>query len=290
MEHTVRKGDIWRMCQTKDAAVQDWVKLAVTRARETQAKTIFWLDPDRAHDRQILEKVHMYLKNHDTSNLDIEIMRPTHAMRETMERTAAGLNTVSVTGNVLRDYLTDLFPILEMGTSAKLLSIVSLLAGGMLYETGAGGSAPKHVEQFKTCDHLRWNSLGEYQAMAEAFCRLGLRLGNEVKMLGDCLYKAIGVIMEKHEMPERRVHEIDNRDTNFFIALHWAEFLSEEDEKYAVVFKKLLESKDRILEEIRSSQGEAVDLGGYYRYEFDKAKRAMNPSATLCEILDSIKA
>ena len=290
MEHAVRKGDIWRMCQTKDMAVQDWVKLAVTRAKETQAKTIFWLDPDRAHDRCILEKVHMYLKGHDTTGLDIDIMKPTHAMRETMERASAGLDTVSVTGNVLRDYLTDLFPILEMGTSAKLLSIVSLLAGGMLYETGAGGSAPKHVEQFMNCDHLRWNSLGEYQAMAEAFHRLGLRLGDDkITLLGDCLYKAIGVIMGKHEMPERRVYEIDNRDTNFFIALHWAEFLSKEDDRYLAVFKKLSEGSDKILEEIRSCQGKAVDLGGYYRYEFDKARRAMNPSATLCEILDGLK-
>jgi len=276
------------MCQTKDVAVQDWVKLAVTRARETQAKAIFWLDPDRAHDEQILKKVHAYLKEHDTSNIEIEILTPSKAMRETLERATAGLDTISVTGNVLRDYLTDLFPILEMGTSAKLLSIVSLLAGGTMYETGAGGSAPKHVEQFIQCGHLRWNSLGEYQAMAEAFVRIGARLQNKkVAMLGDCLHKAIGAIMEKHEMPERRVHEIDNRGANFWIALHWAEFLSKKDyETYGEVYKKLSEGKDKILEEIESSQGEPVHLGGYYRYGFDKATRAMNPSTTMSEIMD----
>lgn len=287
LQHNVRQGDIWRMCQTKDEAIKDWVKLAVTRARETGAKTIFWLDPDRAHDRVILGKVNMYLKDHDTSGLDIEIMKPTRAIRESMERATAGLDTISVTGNVLRDYLTDLFPILELGTSAKLLSIVSLLAGGMLYETGAGGSAPKHVQQFVKCNHLRWNSLGEYQAMAEAFTRLGNRTGSDkLMLLGDCLYKAIGVVLEKHEMPERRVHDLDNRDTNFYVALHWAEFLAEKDEVVKPLYKELLDAMEEILAEINRSQGDPVDLGGYYLFESEKAKRAMNPSQTLTSILE----
>jgi len=208
-------------------------------------------------------------------------------MRISAERAKAGLDTVSVTGNVLRDYLTDLFPILEMGTSAKLLSIVSLLAGGMLYETGAGGSAPKHVSQFIECDHLRWNSLGEYQAMAEGFSRLGSFLGNEkIKKMGELLFEAIGLVMSKHEMPERRVHEIDNRDTNFFVALHWSQLLAEEDETFEALYRQLSSTKDIILKEIRESQGPNVDLGGYYRLDYKKARKAMNPSATFSAILE----
>ena len=288
LEHNVQKGDLWRMCQTKDAAIKDWVKLGVTRARETGAKAIFWLDPDRGHDATLLKKVKLYLKDHDTTGLDIDIMKPTHAMRESMERATAGLDTISVTGNVLRDYLTDLFPILELGTSAKVLSIVSLLAGGMLYETGAGGSAPKHVQQFLKCDHLRWNSLGEYQAMAEAFNTLGKRSNNStLKMLGENLYKAIELVMEKHELPERRVHELDNRDTNFYIALHWAQFLAQQDAKYQPLFEQLSAAHDQIHAEINKSQGAKVDLGGYYHFDYEKTSRAMNPSPTLSRILAS---
>jgi isocitrate dehydrogenase len=289
-KHTVKKGDIWRMCQTKDEAVKDWVKLAVDRARETGAKTIFWLDPERAHDSVIMKKVGQYLPEYDTADLDICIMKPTHAIRESMERATKGLNTISVTGNVLRDYLTDLFPILELGTSAKVMSLVSLLAGGMLYEAGAGGSAPKHVAQFVKCDHLRWNSLGEYQAMAEAFSRLGKRAGNSnAESLGQCLYKAIGVVLEKHEMPERRVHDMDNRDTNFFIALHWAEFLAKEDSRFEPIFERLSAASNTVITEVNKSQGSQVDLGGYYQFDYEKAKNAMNPSHTLLSILENGK-
>jgi len=292
-EHKVRKGDVWRMCQTKDEPIRDWVRLAVERARETQAsgtKTIFWLDPDRAHDASILKKVNEYLPTHDTSGLDIEILKPEHAVRISMERATKGLDTISVTGNVLRDYLTDLFPILELGTSAKVLSIVPLLAGGGLYETGAGGSAPKHVQQFVKCSHLRWNSLGEYQAVAEAFVRLGRKVGNDGAVrLGKCLFKAVGLVLERHELPERRVHEPDNRDANFFLALHWAQFLAEEDDAFGPIFHTLDAAKDEIAKEIATSQGKEVDLGGYYFFDYDKANRAMNPSETLNEILGTIE-
>lgn len=199
------------------------------------------------------------------------------------------INNCHCVGNVLRDYLTDLFPILELGTSAKVLSIVPLIAGGMLYETGAGGSAPKHVQQFQSCGHLRWNSLGEYQAFAEALCTLGNRTNQaKLTMLGDCLYKAIGVVLEKHEMPERRVHDIDNRDTNYHVALHWAEFLAKEDASYKNLFKSLADNEEKILAEIKASQGPPAELGGYYLFDYAKAKEAMNPSATLNAILDSI--
>ena len=216
-------------------------------------------------------------------------MKPDHAIRISMERATKGLNTISVTGNVLRDYLTDLMPILELGTSAKVLSIVPLLSGGGLYETGAGGSAPKHVQQFVKCDHLRWNSLGEYQAMAEAYIRIGKRGGNaKAKILGDCLYKAVGLILERHEMPERRAHELDNRDTNYFVAVHWAEFLAKEDANFLPIFKKLADGQKQILADFDNCQGNPVDLGGYYLFDYDKVKTAMNPSETLNAILDSI--
>jgi isocitrate dehydrogenase len=288
-EHYVRSGDIWRMCQAKDAAIRDWVKLAVTRANETGAPAIFWLDQERAHDSVIIEKTKAYLKEHDTSGVAILIMAPTHAVHVSMERATAGLDTISVTGNVLRDYLTDLFPILELGTSAKVLSIVPLLSGGGLYETGAGGSAPKHVQQFVKCDHLRWNSLGEYQAMAEAFIRLGKNTENKrAILLGECLYDAVGSILERHEMPERRVHEVDNRDTNYFLALHWAEHLGKEVPELASIFQKLSHAHDEIVSDMKECQGREVDLGGYYLFDYEKANRAMNPSRVLTEILSSI--
>lgn len=286
-EHTVKKGDVWRMCQTKDVAVRDWVKLAVERARETGSKTIFWLNPKRAHDTALIEKVELYLKDHDTDELDISIMKPEHAMRLSLERATDGLDTISVTGNVLRDYLTDLFPILELGTSAKVLSIVPLLAGGGLYETGAGGSAPKHVQQFVQCNHLRWNSLGEYQAMAEAFMRLGKRTDNKKAItLGECLFKAIGLVLEKHELPERRVHELDNRDTNFYLALHWAEFLAEESLQYKTLLENLSNAKHEVVACDAECQGGAIDVGGYYLFDYLKAKTAMNPSKALTTIIE----
>lgn len=288
-EHKVEKGDIWRMCQTKDEPIRDWVRLAVQRARATGARAIFWLDKKRAHDASLIEKVNTYLNDHDTDGLDIGIMRPVDACRISMERATDGKNTISVTGNVLRDYLTDLFPILELGTSAKMLSIVPLLAGGGLYETGAGGSAPKHVQQFVKEGHLRWDSLGEYLAMAAAFEDMGLKMGNpKAKMLGECLNKAVGRILNNRKSPSRVVNQIDNRATNFYIALYWAEFLAEEDEAFKPIFTKLSEGRAAIVEEFKACQGEPVDLGGYYLFNSQKAHAAMNPSTTLNKILASI--
>ena len=288
-QHEVKKGDVWRMCQTKDEPIKDWVRLGVERARDTGDKAIFWLDPDRAHDNEILNKVNLYLKHHDLADVDVSVMKPEHAIRLSMERATKGLNTISITGNVLRDYLTDLFPILELGTSAKLLSIVPLLSGGGLYETGAGGSAPKHVQQFVQCDHLRWNSLGEYQAMAEAFIGLGKSNNNpKATLLGECLYQAIGVILERHEMPERRAHELDNRDTNYFVAVHWAEFLSKHDANFLPIYQSLAENQEEIQTDFDNCQGNGVDLGGYYKFCYEKTKKAMNPSEKLNAILDAI--
>mmetsp|Transcript_17167 Transcript_17167/g.23578 ORF Transcript_17167/g.23578 Transcript_17167/m.23578 type:complete len:808 (-) Transcript_17167:85-2508(-) len=288
-EHTVKKGDLWRMCQTKDEPIKDWVKLAVNRARATGARTIFWLNKQRGHDAQLIEKVNLYLNDHDLSGLDISIMKPVDAVRASMERATEGKDTISVTGNVLRDYLTDLFPILELGTSAKMLSIVPLLKGGGLYETGAGGSAPKHVQQFVEEGHLRWDSLGEYLATAVAFEQLGATSGNEkAKLLGDCLNKAVGRVLNNRKSPSRRVNEIDNRATNYYIALYWAEYLAEEDDAYKPIFDKLSSARSQIVSEFKECQGEPVDLGGYYLFEPDKAMSAMNPSSTLNEIINSI--
>jgi isocitrate dehydrogenase len=288
-EHKVEKGDVWRMCQTKDEPIRDWVRLAVQRARATGARTIFWLDKRRAHDASLIEKVNGYLHDHDTDGLDISIMRPVDACRISMERATDGKNTISVTGNVLRDYLTDLFPILELGTSAKMLSIVPLLAGGGLYETGAGGSAPKHVQQFVKEGHLRWDSLGEYLAMAAAFEDMGLKMGNpKAKMLGECLNQAVGRILNNRKSPSRVVNQIDNRATNFYIALYWAEALAEQDEAFKPIFAKLSDGRAAIVEEFKACQGEPVDLGGYYLFDPQKAHAAMNPSTTLNNILASI--
>jgi len=285
-EHLVNEGDIWRMCQTKDAPIRDWVKLAVSRARATGDRTIFWLDAQRPHDANLIDKVNLYLKDHNLAGLDISILRPVDAIRISMERAAASQNTISVTGNVLRDYLTDLFPILELGTSAKMLSIVPLLAGGGLYETGAGGSAPKHVQQFVEQSHLRWDSLGEYLATAVAFEQLGTNTGNKKAiLLGECLTKAVARLLENRKSPSRRVNEIDNRATNFYIALYWAEYLAEKDPAYKEVFEQLSSSRSDIVEEFKQSQGEAADLGGYYLFDYEKTKVAMNPSKTLNAIL-----
>lgn len=285
-EHRVRKGDIYRMCQTKDVAIRDWVKLAVDRARATGSRTIFWLDKKRAHDASLIKLVNQYLSNHDTDGLDISILRPVDAVRLTMERCSSGRDTISVTGNVLRDYLTDLFPILELGTSAKMLSIVPLLSGGGLYETGAGGSAPKHVQQFMKEGHLRWDSLGEYLALAVAFERLAdIARNSKARTLGDCLNKAVGRILTNRKSPSRAVNQIDNRATTYYVALYWADFLKDQDEQYKPLFEKLSSGRPQIVEEFKQSQGHSVDLGGYYLFDPKKTRRAMNPSETLNEAL-----
>jgi len=287
-EHSVKPGDLWRMCQTKDEPIKDWVKLAVNRAKATGTRAIFWLDKRRAHDASLIDKVNLYLKNHDLSGVDISIMKPVDAIRKTMERCTDGKDTISVTGNVLRDYLTDLFPILELGTSAKMLSIVPLLNGGGLYETGAGGSAPKHVQQFVKEGHLRWDSLGEYLATAVAFEHLGNISGNEkATLLAKTLDKAVGRILNNRKSPSRRVKEIDNRATSFYVALYWAEYLAAEDPAYKPIFEKLSSNRSKIVEEFKSCQGEPVDLGGYYQFDYEKAKHGMLPSPTLNEIMNS---
>jgi isocitrate dehydrogenase len=287
-EHIVQQGDIWRMCQTKDIAIRDWVALAVRRARATGSRTIFWLDKKRAHDKVLIEKVNQFLSEHDLDGLDISIMRPVDAMRVTCQRATDGQDTISVTGNVLRDYLTDLFPILELGTSAKMLSIVPLLAGGGLYETGAGGSAPKHVQQFVKEGHLRWDSLGEYLAVAVCFEGLAEISGNDkAKVLGECLNKAVDRILTNRKSPSRVVNQIDNRATNFYVCLYWADFLQQEDPAYKPIFEQLSLNRSKIVEEFKQCQGKPVDLGGYYLFNGEKTRAAMNPSPTLNKILSS---
>jgi len=285
-EHSVDEGDLWRMCQTKDAPIRDWVRLAVSRAKDADTRAIFWLDKRRAHDASLIEKVNEYLQDHDLSGVDISIMKPSDAIRVSMERATNGKDTISVTGNVLRDYLTDLFPILELGTSAKMLSIVPLLAGGGLFETGAGGSAPKHVQQFVQEGHLRWDSLGEYLATAEALSQLGKTSGNKkATVLGECLNKAVGRLLDNRKSPSRRVNEIDNRATNFYVALYWAEFLAEVDSEYQPLSDHLSKARSQIVDEFKDSQGDAVDLSGYYSFDYKKANNAMNPSPTLNDII-----
>ena len=288
MEHRVEKGDIWRMCQTKDVAIHDWVRLTVERARASGARAIFWLDKKRAHDNNLLHLVQEYLEVYDTDGLDLSIMRPVDACRISMERATHGEDTIAATGNVLRDYLTDLFPILELGTSAKMLSIVPLLAGGGLYETGAGGSAPKHVQQFVKEGHLRWDSLGEYLAMAVAYERLAETADNpKAKLLGECLNLAVGRILNNRKSPSRTVNQIDNRATNYYVALYWADFLQQRDETYKPVFEELSANRSQIVQEFSSCQGDPVDLGGYYLFDAAKAKKAMCPSPTLNKVLST---
>lgn len=287
-EHSVKEGDIWRMAQTKDAPIKDWVRLAVERAKATGTRTIFWLDKRRGHDASLIDKVNEYLKDYDLSGVDISIMKPVDAIRKTMERCTDGKDTISVTGNVLRDYLTDLFPILELGTSAKMLSIVPLLSGGGLFETGAGGSAPKHVQQFVEEGHLRWDSLGEYLATAVAFEHLGNTTGNEKAiLLAKTLNQAVGRLLTNRKGPSRRVKEIDNRATNFYVALYWSEYLAAEDPTFQPIFDQLSSNRSQIVEEFKASQGEPVDLGGYYLYDNAKTKHAMLPSPTLNAIINS---
>lgn len=295
LEHTVQKGDIWRMCQTKDLPIRDWVKLAVTRARQTGTTAIFWLDESRAHDRNLIKLAKRYLEDHDTTGLDIRILSPVDAMRATLERVNDGKDTISVTGNVLRDYLTDLFPILELGTSAKMLSIVPLLAGGGLYETGAGGSAPKHVQQFLGEGHLRWDSLGEFLALAVSIEELAEKSDNaKAKVLADALNEANSRYLEENKSPSRKVNELDNRGSHYYLAMYWAQAMSQQAndpelaQQFAGPAKSLAASENRIISELNKAQGKAVDIGGYYNPDDKLAANAMRPSATLNAIIDSI--
>lgn len=286
--HGVEEGDIWRMCQVKDAPIRDWVKLAVSRAKATGVKTIFWLDPARAHDANIISLAKKYLLDHDTTGCDIAFATPVDALKESCARARAGKDSISVTGNVLRDYLTDLFPIIELGTSAKMLSIVPLLAGGALLETGAGGSAPKHVQQFLKEGHLRWDSLGEYLATAIAFQELGARTNNaKAKDLGDALMEAVGVWLEQDKVPGRKVKQVDNRGSNFYLALFWARAMAAKDESFKDLAKQLGENEERIVKELVDCQGEGVDVGGYYKLDDAKADAAMRPSKIFNQIIDS---
>ncbi|MDQ8188040.1 NADP-dependent isocitrate dehydrogenase [Pelagicoccus sp. SDUM812002] len=292
LSHEVEAGDIWRACQAKDAPIRDWVKLAVSRARATGVPTIFWLDGDRAHDAQLIEKVNTYLKDHDTDGLDIQILPPAVACKFSVERMAKGLDTISVTGNVLRDYNTDLFPILELGTSAKMLSIVPLMNGGGLFETGAGGSAPKHVQQFLQENYLRWDSLGEFLALAVSLEHLGETTSNaKAKILAKTLDAATGKFLENDKSPTRRLGGIDNRGSHFFLCLYWAQEVATqtEDAELAAAFQPvadaLTKNEDKIVEELIAAQGSEVDAGGYYHFDDEKASAAMRPSSTLNSIL-----
>ncbi len=288
LQHPVKAGDIWRMCQTKDAAIRDWVKLAVTRARLSNTPVIFWLDPRRDHDRGLVAKVAAYLNEHDTNGLDISILSPIRAMRQTLKRVRAGLDTIAATGNVLRDYLTDLFPIMELGTSAKMLSIVPLMNGGGLFETGAGGSAPKHVQQFLEEDYLRWDSLGEFLALGASFEHLANTTGNQTaQMLADALDAANALFLDNDRSPGRKLGTIDNRGSHFYVALYWAQALAAQTTdpalaaKFAVLAKTLTDNEAKIVEELIAVQGKPVDIGGYYQPQMDKLVPAMRPSATL---------
>jgi isocitrate dehydrogenase len=293
-EHDVREGDIWRMCQTKDLPIRDWVRLTVSRARQTGSPAIFWLDPARGHDRVVSGLVERYLEDHDTSGLDIRIAAPVEAMRQTLERVRAGEDTISVTGNVLRDYLTDLFPILELGTSAKMLSIVPLLAGGTLYETGAGGSAPKHVQQFLAEGHLRWDSLGEFLALAVSIGDMASKTNNaRAAALAQGLDTANSRYLEENKSPSRKSGEIDNRGSHFYLAKYWAQALAASaDTELAECFKPvasaLTDNEDKIVAELDAAQGRQVDIGGYFRPDDRLAAAAMRPSATLNGIIDGI--
>ncbi|MBH3332459.1 NADP-dependent isocitrate dehydrogenase [Pseudomonas oryzihabitans] len=295
-EHPVEAGDIWRMCQTKDAPIQDWVKLAVNRARASNTPAIFWLDQNRAHDAQVIAKVERYLKDHDTNGLDIRVLAPEEATRVSLERIRKGEDTISVTGNVLRDYLTDLFPIMELGTSAKMLSIVPLMNGGGLFETGAGGSAPKHVQQFVQENHLRWDSLGEFLALAESLNHLGETTGNaKAKILAKTLDQANGKFLDSNKSPSRKAGELDNRGSHFYLALYWIQALAEQSEdaqlkaQFEPVAKSLTADEAKVVAELNGVQGQAVDIGGYYHPDQAKTRQAMRPSATLNAALEQLK-
>jgi isocitrate dehydrogenase len=295
LEHTVAQGDIWRACQVKDAPIRDWVKLAVSRARATDVPAIFWLNKARAHDAQLIAKVETYLNDHDTEGLDIRILSPEEATRVTLERAKNGEDTISVTGNVLRDYLTDLFPILELGTSAKMLSIVPLMNGGGLFETGAGGSAPKHVQQFEKENHLRWDSLGEFLALGVSLEHLAKVFSNEkAQVLADTLEEANTKFLLENKSPSRKVGELDNRGSHFYLALYWAEALASQSrdaelaERFAVFYKALSEKEVEIVDELNAVQGRPMDIGGYYRPDPDKARDAMRPSPLFNQILAAL--
>lgn len=295
IEHEVSEGDIWRACQTKDAPIRDWVKLAVTRARASQTPAVFWLDEERAHDANLIAKVNEYLKDHDTEGLDIQILSPVKAIAYTLQRIRKGEDTISVSGNVLRDYLTDLFPILELGTSAKMLSVVPLMNGGGLFETGAGGSAPKHVQQLLKENHLRWDSLGEFLALAVSFEHLATTTGNaRAQVLADTLDRATGTFLLENKSPSRRAGELDNRGSHYFLARYWAEELAKQTDDadlaaaFSSVAEELSSKEETIVGELAAVQGSSVDIGGYYHPEDEKASAVMRPSATLNKVISSL--
>jgi len=296
MEHQVEKGDIWRMCQVKDEAIRDWVKLAVTRARLSGMPVVFWLDEYRPHEAQLIKKVRTYLKDHDTSGLDIQIMSQTRAMRYTLERVIRGKDTISATGNILRDYLTDLFPIMELGTSAKMLSIVPLMAGGGLFETGAGGSAPKHVHQLLEENHLRWDSLGEFLALGVSLEDLAHKNDNDKAMiLATTLDAATGKLLDEGKSPSRRTGELDNRGSHFYLAMYWAQALAEQTKDaelqahFAPLAKALADNEEKVVNELNSVQGKSVDIGGYYMPDGEMTEAVMRPSATFNTVLDTVQ-
>ncbi|NMG76622.1 NADP-dependent isocitrate dehydrogenase [Aromatoleum diolicum] len=297
LTQNVEEGDIWRMCQVKDAPIRDWVKLAVARARNSGMPAVFWLDPYRPHEAELIKKVETYLKDHDTTGLDIQIMSQMRAMRYTLERVVRGLDTISVTGNILRDYLTDLFPIMELGTSAKMLSIVPLMAGGGMYETGAGGSAPKHVQQLVEENHLRWDSLGEFLALAVSLEDMGIKTGNaKAKLLARTLDEATGKLLENDKSPSRKTGQLDNRGSHFYLAMYWAEALAAQDEdaelkdRFAPLAKALADNAQKILAELSAVQGKPVDIGGYYFADPAKLTAVMRPSATFNSVLATVAA
>jgi isocitrate dehydrogenase len=296
LEQNVEEGDIWRMCQVKDAPIRDWVKLAVTRARQSNTPAVFWLDEYRPHEAELIKKVTKYLKDHDTTGLDIQIMSQTRAMRYTLERIIRGKDTISVTGNILRDYLTDLFPILELGTSAKMLSVVPLMNGGGLFETGAGGSAPKHVKQLVEENHLRWDSLGEFLALAVSIEDVGIKKNNpKAKILAKTLDEATGQLLENRKSPSSRTGELDNRGSQFYLALYWAQALAAQTEDkelqahFTTLAKQLKDNEEKIVAELSVVQGKPADIGGYYKPDLKKLEQVMRPSATLNQIIDSAK-
>jgi isocitrate dehydrogenase len=296
LEQNVEEGDIWRICQVKDAPIRDWVKLAVTRARQSNTPAVFWLDEYRPHEAELIKKVTKYLKDHDTTGLDIQIMSQTRAMRYTLERIIRGKDTISVTGNILRDYLTDLFPILELGTSAKMLSVVPLMNGGGLFETGAGGSAPKHVKQLVEENHLRWDSLGEFLALAVSIEDVGIKKNNpKAKILAKTLDEATGQLLENRKSPSSRTGELDNRGSQFYLALYWAQALAAQTEDkelqahFTQLAKQLKNNEEKIVAELSAVQGKPVDIGGYYKPDLKKLEQVMRPSATLNQIIDSAK-
>ncbi|SCB18101.1 NADP-dependent isocitrate dehydrogenase [Cupriavidus alkaliphilus] len=297
LTQNVEQGDIWRMCQVKDAPIRDWVKLAVTRARNSGMPAVFWLDPYRPHEAELIKKVETYLKDHDTSGLDIQIMSQVRAMRYTLERVIRGLDTISVTGNILRDYLTDLFPIMELGTSAKMLSIVPLMAGGGMYETGAGGSAPKHVKQLVEENHLRWDSLGEFLALAVSLEDVGIKTGNaRAKILAKTLDAATGKLLDNNKSPSPKTGELDNRGSQFYLAMYWAQELAAQSDdaelaaRFAPLAKTLTDNEQKIVGELAAVQGQPVDIGGYYQPDAAKLSAAMRPSQTLNAALASVAA